>query len=186
MGATQGVVADLRTGIISNDGYGNVEMMTGIESLGGDTAFADIFNGDDGINNLLGSRGDTLRGFGGNDSIQVSGAPLLADGGDGDGDVLQLSTAGYLLPDSNGDGLAETRANMTSGYTVNLTTGVIVDGFGDIGTIAGFENVRGTIFADTIDGNEGANLLDGGDGNDFLRGNGGADDLQGGDGNDTI
>src|SRR5687768_5900691 len=41
--ATSGVIADLRTGIISNDGFGNVETMVGMESLGGDTAFVDTF-----------------------------------------------------------------------------------------------------------------------------------------------
>ena len=37
--ATQGVVVDLRTGVMSNDGYGNVEIVTGIELLGSDIGF---------------------------------------------------------------------------------------------------------------------------------------------------
>jgi hypothetical protein len=39
--------------------------MTGFESLGGSTAFADYFYGNDGRNFVGGSRGDTLMAFGG-------------------------------------------------------------------------------------------------------------------------
>jgi hypothetical protein len=50
--ATQAVRADLRAGTISNDGFGNSETMTGIESLGAGTRFADTFYGNDGRNFL--------------------------------------------------------------------------------------------------------------------------------------
>src|SRR4029078_10626880 len=81
--ATQGVVADLRTGIISNDGYGNVETMVNIESLGGDTAFADTFYGNDARNFLFAELGDSAYGFGGNDVFQIASAAAIVDGGDG-------------------------------------------------------------------------------------------------------
>src|SRR5687768_11549106 len=134
LAAIAGVIADLRTGVISNDGFGNVETMVGIEGLGGDTAFADQFYGNDERNLLLGSVGDTLMGFGGDDVIQASGAGALIDGGAGF-DVLNLSTAGYLLPDANGDGLAETNADMTAGWTVNLFAQTLTDGFGATGIV---------------------------------------------------
>jgi Ca2+-binding RTX toxin-like protein len=94
--ATAGVIADLRTGIISNDGFGNVETMAGIESLGGDTAFVDTFYGNDDRNTLLGGRGDNLFGFGGDDQFSLSAAAAVVDGGDGI-DVLQLNDAGGWL-----------------------------------------------------------------------------------------
>src|SRR4029078_13212533 len=78
--ATQGVVADLRTGVISNDGYGNVETMVNIESLGAGTAFADTFYGNEGRNYLFGDRGDSLYGFGGDDVFQLASATATLDG----------------------------------------------------------------------------------------------------------
>ena len=183
--ATQGVIADLRTGIISNDGFGNVETMTGIEGLGGDTAYADTFHGNDSRNLLLGSLGDTLMGYGGDDAFQLSGAAAVLDGGDGIDDVL-LITAGYLIPDNNGDGVAENSPAMTAGWQVNLATGNVTDGFGNVGSILNVENLFGTELGDTLIGNDADNRLDGGMGDDTLVGNGGADHLIGGGGNDTL
>jgi Ca2+-binding RTX toxin-like protein len=184
-GATQGVIADLRTGIISNDGFGNVETMTGIESLGGDTAFADTFDGNDSRNLVAASQGDTVRTWGDDDMIQLGGAAALLDGGLGT-DTLNLITAGGLLPDSNSDGLAEFGLTMTAGWTVNLQGNFFVDGFGNNGTVLGIENVNGTELADLIFGNGVDNVIDGGAGGDSLRGNGGNDTLRGGDGNDLM
>ena len=183
--ATQGVIADLRTGIISNDGFGNVETMTGIESLGGDTAFADTFHGNDGRNAMLGSKGDFLYGYDEEDFFQLSGAAAMLDGGTGI-DWLNVTTFGYLLPDSNGDGLAENSPAMTSGWSVNLSSGTIVDGFGSLGAVTGIENVAGTELNDSLVGNFLANRLEGGAGGDTLRGNGGDDILIGGDGDDLM
>jgi Ca2+-binding RTX toxin-like protein len=54
------------------------------------------------------------------------------------------------------------------------------DIFGDI------ENLTGSIYADTLWGDDGVNQLMGMDGNDALKGFGGADSLLGGNGNDTL
>ncbi len=78
--ATQGVVADLRTGIISNDGFGNVESVANIESLGADTAYADTLYGNDSTNWLFAGLGDHLYGFGGNDILTVYDAAATIDG----------------------------------------------------------------------------------------------------------
>jgi Ca2+-binding RTX toxin-like protein len=184
--ATQGAVADLRTGIISNDGFGNVETMTGIESLGGGTAFADVLHGNDDRNALLGSRGDTLAGHGGDDIIRITAAPAQADGGSG-ADLLELSSnGGFLLPDSDGDGLAETGGAMPGAWVVDLDTGLIADGYGNAGTVAGIENVSGSSASDTIGGDDNANIISGNGGVDYLFGAGGGDTLDGGDGNDEM
>ena len=115
----------------------------------------------------------------------MSGAPALADGGAGV-DILQLVAGGYLIPDTNGDGIAEFAPAMTVGYLVDLGTGFIRDGFNQTGALAGIENVSGTQLDDVIIGDGMANLLDGGGGNDFLVGGMGADALVGGAGDDTF
>ena len=48
------------------------------------------------------------------------------------------------------------------------------------------ENLTGSIYADTLWGDDGVNELMGMDGNDALKGFGGADSLHGGNGNDTL
>ncbi len=184
--ATQGAVADLRTGVISNDGYGNVETMVGIESLGGNTAYADTFYGNDGRNYLFGDVGDNIYGFGGDDILQFASAPAHADGGDGIDRMLLLSSGGFLTPDTNADGLAETAGAATEGWFVNLLTGTMFDGYGNFGTVTGIENVDGSELADTIRGDNGNNVLSGLGGDDFILGMGGDDTILGGDGNDNL
>jgi Ca2+-binding RTX toxin-like protein len=187
--ATQGVVASLITQTVSNDGFGNAETLTSVEGLGSGTAFADTLIGDDNANWLLGGRGDTLIGNGGDDQIQLDSAPALIDGGAGVDTITQFigDTAGSFVPDTNSDGLAEI-VFATHGVNVNLSTHKIVDdGFGNTGTIQNIENVGGTeTFGDTLTGDANANVLTGFGGNDVLVGNGGNDTLNGGAGNDTL
>lgn len=183
--ATQGAIADLRTGIISNDGFGNVETMVGIESLGSNTAFADTFYGNDGRNFLFGDATDSLYGFGGDDIFQSSSAAAIVDGGSGRDRLIVTTDGGSLLADSNGDGLAEQQAAATAGWTVNLTAGTTIDGYGGTGTVTGIEDVDGSALNDTLIGDSNANVLNGGDGNDTLNGRGGHDTLDGGNGIDT-
>jgi serralysin len=72
------------------------------------------------------------------------------------------------------------------GVSINLTTGVAIDGFGRQDTLVSIENARGTWSGDdTLIGNSAANRLRGLDGDDFLDGRGGGDDMRGGAGNDT-
>ena len=52
-------------------------------------------------------------------------------------------------------------------------------------TLSEIEAVQGTVFADTLRGDNGANLLDGSPGDDTLEGRGGPDTLQGHNGVDT-
>jgi Ca2+-binding RTX toxin-like protein len=185
--ATQGAVADLRTGIISNDGFGNVETMTNIESLGSGTAFADTFYGND-LGNLLGGElGDSLYGFGGDDIVWLRATAAVADGGAGNDQLELYSDGSFYLPDSNGDGAAEDAPEMTAGWTVNLAAGSVMDGYGHSGTIAGFERVIGSDLGDKLTGDSADNYLDGGAGNDLLDLSlGGNDTVLGGAGNDYL
>ena len=183
--ATQGAVADLRSGIISNDGFGNAETMVGVESLGGDTAYVDTFYGNDGRNYLSVSRGDFVYGFGGDDILQTASAAAVVDGGSGIDRLVLISSGGWLSPDSNGDGLAESIAAATVGWTVNLSSGTVLDGYGNTGTVTGIENIDGSGLGDTLIGDSGANVLNGFGGDDTLAGRNGNDTIDGGTGSDT-
>ncbi|HEY0131288.1 MAG TPA: calcium-binding protein, partial [Allosphingosinicella sp.] len=183
--ATQSAVADLRTGIISNDGFGNGETMVNIESLGAGTAFADTFYGNDNRNGLLGSIGDFLHGFGGDDHIDLEGAVALIDGGDGVDSIRLRIHGALLLP--NEAGFADYMAAMTSGWKVDLAAGTLRDGYGNSGNVAGIENVTGSELADDLRGSALDNRVDGGGGADVLRLHDGGDDtVNGGTGNDNI
>lgn len=182
--ATQGVVASLLTGTITNDGYGNAETFTGFEGLGGHTRFADDFTGDDADNLFLIGGGDTLHAGGGNDEIQVDDAPALIDGGDGI-DTITLFTQTQLV-DVDGDGFAEFEAT-TNGVEVNLASGLILDdGFGGSGSIVGVENVGGSGGDDILRGDGLENVLRGFEGGDRLFGAGGDDTLVGAEGDDRL
>jgi Ca2+-binding RTX toxin-like protein len=181
---TQGAVADLRTGIISNDGFGNAETMTGVESLTAYGPYADVLYGNDAVNFLVGATGDSLFGFGGDDILYLDAAGSV-DGGTGQDRLDLYADGGFYIPDKTGDGLAEVAAAMTSGWTVNLAAGTLVDGYGNAGTVTGVEEVNGSRFADTLIGGSGDDRLDGREGNDVLNlGLGGNDSVSGGEGND--
>ena len=184
--ATQGAVADLRNNMISNDGFGNAETMVNIESLGAGTAFADTFHGNDGRNALVGSRGDTLNGHGGDDIVVINSAPASTDGGTGTDRLELFSAGGFYLPDSNGDGLAEPAPAMPGSWQVNLASGFALDGYGNLGTVAGIENVGGSAASDVLTGDDNSNVLKGNGGGDYLSGGGGGDTLEGGEGNDEM
>lgn len=184
--ATEGAVADLRTGIISNDGFGNVETMVGIESLGSGTAYADIFYGNDDRNYLAGDVGDQVYGFGGDDRFQLTSAAAVVDGGSGYDRVLLFASGSYLLPDSNGDGLAEFASPASTGYTVDFSAGTIADGYGNFGAITAIEELWGSELGDVLTGDGSANTFFGQDGDDLINGRGGNDTLDGGLGTDTV
>jgi len=181
--ATQGVIADLRTQTIANDGFGNAETMVSIEGLGGGTVFTDLFYGNDVANLLIADRTDTVLAFDGDDFVQfgsVEGATI--DGGAGiDQFVLALST---LRLNASG-GLVETIA--TKGVVIDLTRQrVIDDGFGFGARLTGFESVAGSRFDDTLTGDAAANRLTGEAGADRLFGRDGNDVLMGGLGADLL
>ncbi len=176
--ATQGVIADLETGIISNDGFGNVETFSGIEGLGGSTRFADVFRGDSGNNLILADTADTVEGRGGDDRFQLSGSVVgggIINGGDGF-DFMYAITADRQ-EDTNGDGISDSVAG-TRGVVVDLALGqVLNDGFGNTATLISIEGIGGGNLSDTLLGDGGDNRIALSNGNDIIDGRGGTDTL---------
>lgn len=139
-----------------------VNLMSGTGS-GGD-AQGDTLTG---IERLIGSAGDdTLSGSAGNDTI-IGGAGA---------DVL-VGNGGIDTVDYSGSSAA---------VNVDLGSGTGLGGDAQGDTLAGFTNVIGSAFNDTLVGNSGVNVLSGGNGDDTLQGGAGADTLDGGAGIDTV
>ena len=99
---TQGVVINLQTGVVDNDGFGNAETISGFEWVFG-SLLDDQITGDDGDNYLFGDAGndviaggagfDFLEGSAGGDTFAFdfgNGSDTVLDYNQGEGDQLQL------------------------------------------------------------------------------------------------
>ena len=110
---------------------------------------------------LIGEAGDdTVRGFGGNDSLSPGAGDYALDGGAGTQDLADLGGNAPVTVD-----LGSTEPQATGEGT---------------GTLVDVEDVAGSQSNDTLLGSAGANRLFGSGGNDLLDGRGGADLLDGG------
>ena len=159
-GATAGVVANLASGQILNDGFGNAETLTVTDGAGRlEIETSDL------ADNIIGSaRGELFILRGGNDTL---------DGGAGF-DVLRFDRG---------------NSNSTSAVTVDLAAGTATGAWRNVAftkTLSNIEQVRGTNFDDILRGSAVAERLEGRDGNDLLDGRGGNDTLRGENGNDTL
>jgi Ca2+-binding RTX toxin-like protein len=138
-----------------------------------------------------------IQGNGGGDSINAGGGSDVVEGGSGGdsingqagNDYIEGGTGGDSLNGGNGDRDTLGYSQSAAGVTITLNSGgggqaSGGDAQGD--SIGGFENVVGSLFADTITGNNLANMLAGLAGNDTLRGMGGNDVLVGGVGADVL
>ncbi|MFN4092774.1 MAG: M10 family metallopeptidase C-terminal domain-containing protein, partial [Brevundimonas sp.] len=135
------------------------------ETING-TASVDVIGGmggNDTINGLAGN--DTLNGGSGNDAV---------NGGD-DNDILIGGLGNDVLNGGNGTDLAD-YSGAGAAVTVNLTTGQATGGAGN-DTLSALEDITGTIYNDTLTGDNNANII---------RGGGGIDTINGGGGNDTL
>jgi Ca2+-binding RTX toxin-like protein len=102
--------------------------------------------------------------LGGDDTVEAAGGDDVVDGGD-DADDLDGGSGIDLLGN----------LDSSAGMTIDLAAGTSSQG----DTLAGFEDVWGTVFDDTITGDAGANTLAGIIGDDTLMGLGGGDTIWG-------
>jgi len=166
--ATQGVSANLVTGVIQNDGFGNAETISEVEGING-SQFGDDFN----------AGGGYAIGRAGNDNLTAN----WVNGGSGNDTLVGGGSVANL--DYGDDGFDSTGVS-AQGVVVNLTTGIATDNWGNTDQLSGFANVSGSFYADQITGDTSANDLFGGSGNDTLDGGEGDDNLNGWEGDDSI
>jgi Ca2+-binding RTX toxin-like protein len=138
----------------------NVEYIIG-------TQYRDFIEADNRNNVLEGGAGDDLLfGFGGDDVIQGGAGADTLDGGEGNDWTSYIES--------------------TAGVNVNLETqrGTGGDAEGDI--LKNLENVKGSIYEDSLTGNSANNYLDSSGGDDTIYGSLGSDTIDGGAGIDNL
>jgi Ca2+-binding RTX toxin-like protein len=167
----------------SGNADGGITIDLAAQTVTGGEATGDTISG---IESVIGSKfNDTIRGSvgneaitagAGNDQISGSGGADWIDGGTGNGDSVNY----------NGSG---------AGVVVDLVDNLCHGGDAEGDTLISIENIIGSNFGDTVEGDASANSffgmdgndkLYGGDGNDYLYGGNGADQLYGDAGKDVI
>jgi Ca2+-binding RTX toxin-like protein len=179
-------VADFSLSSASEDGWGGVDSLTGLQNLEG-TDYHDLLTGNNLNNTIEGRSGgdlingkdgtDTLYGDAGNDTIYGSNHADTLYGGDGN-DKLDGGAANDTLYGGNNND------NMAGGAGSDTLYG---DGGSDVmrGN-GGHDILYGGDNGDQLFGDAGNDDLFGEGGNDTLSGGGGADELSGGEGDDTL
>jgi Ca2+-binding RTX toxin-like protein len=173
-GAPAGVTASLtnpslNTGEAKGDTYNSIENLTG-------SALGDTLEGNASRNHVDGGAGnDTLSGLAGDDTLF---------GGEGNDTLRGGLGADYLSGGIGTDTVSYKFA--TAGVAVSLAGPSLNAGEAKGDTFNSIENLEGSAFNDTLDGNAGANAIQGGSGNDTLVGLSGDDRLNGGLGNDIL
>lgn len=169
-----GVTVLLHDGTVRG-GHAEGDEIAGIENVRG-SAHADILEGDESANRLDGAGGaDELRGNGGNDVLEGGAGDDILEGGAG-GDELGGGAGTDWLSYAGSDGPV----------SVRLYDGYAGRSHAEGDTLNGFENLRGSAYADILAGSGGANRLEGGSGDDQMRGGSGDDMLDGGAGADRL
>jgi len=184
--AAAGIVVDLSTSIVSDDGDGGTDTLSEIErivgsgfadTLTGSTAADDLSGGDGNDSFTGGDESDTLRGDAGNDTLNGGDAGDRLFGGEGN-DLFLGGDGADTMTGANGDDIAQ-------------------GGNGDDFFFAGGDF---TDDDDSVSGDAGNDLLGGREGDDILVGDGtdqfgsvdttgdaaGSDSLFGGNGNDML
>ncbi|OAP36400.1 calcium-binding protein [Sinorhizobium glycinis] len=157
------------------DAYWNADAFRGIVLDATARTVTDPYGNSETIANIEAFRGtqfaDSMKGSSVDEGFMGLGGRDTIDGGGGF-DIISYSR--------------DARFGGTAGVTVNLATGVAIDGFGKQDKLISIEDVRGTDFADRLTGSSVANWLRADGGNDFLAGGLGNDTLIGGGGKDTF
>ncbi|MEF8756328.1 MAG: calcium-binding protein [Accumulibacter sp.] len=120
-----------------------------------------------------------------NGRILATGAANLT--GNALDNLLDAGTGNNLLDGAGGNDTVSYLYGASSGVSVSLAIlGAQATGGSGSDTLAGIENLSGSIYDDSLTGDGNANRLTGAQGNDFLNGGAGNDSLDGGAGNDTL
>jgi Ca2+-binding RTX toxin-like protein len=139
--------------------------------IGGDGV--DILVGLEGDDTLMGDNGDDIfKGGNGNDTLIGGAGADHMHGGDGIDTAMYIGTKGVFVQLRNSNGKPPIKHVEDKGGEES----------GDV--LIGIENLAGTLFNDTLIGNDLDNTLWGRDGDDILSGGGGRDTLIGGAGSD--
>jgi Ca2+-binding RTX toxin-like protein len=152
------------SGADGNDALNSIENVIGSaynDALNGN-ALANVLTGGDGHDSLRGNAGDdTLLGGSGDDLLYGNAGNDYMDGGDG------FDRVGFF-------------SGATAGVHVDLNIqGIAQDTGQGMDTLVNIENVTGTLFSDTLIGDDGDNWLGG-------QSDGAADTISGNGGNDLI
>nr|WP_244327599.1 calcium-binding protein [Roseibium sp. RKSG952] len=118
---------------------------------------------------------DYIFGFDGDDWIEAGAGDDLIFGGDGSDTSSYMDSTSAISVD-----LSETLEDDAGTYSEAS------DGYGDTDDLYSIENIWGSVYDDSIEGSDDANILYGYDGDDTLIGNDGDDELISGDGDDTL
>jgi Ca2+-binding RTX toxin-like protein len=172
--ATTGVAVNLGASKF-NGGEAAGDKYVSIEGING-SAFDDSLVGD--------NNGNTLLGAGGNDTIFGLGGDDLIDGGAGD-DVMVGGAGADMM--TGGDGFdTVSYEGETGSVTVNLGDNALNGGAAAGDRYASIENIIGSIFGDSLIGDDNRNVINGIAGDDVIYGLGGDDVLIGGAGQDRL
>lgn len=152
----------------------------------------DYLNGGVGPDMLTGGRGsDTLVGGDGNDALRGGNVADSLFGGNGSDDLAGGVGDDLLVGGVAGDRLDGGDGSDTVSFAfeavaveVDLTSPGVALATGD--SLRGIENVRGSVFADTIVGTPDRNEIWGDDGDDVISSGGGPDMVDGGSGADVL
>ncbi len=195
--AQNAVDIDLSNNRANNDGFGNIDILNGIENIEG-SQFGDTIIGDAENNTFWGNGGDDhIEGGAGHDYFndRDGNSQLFGQAGD---DTFRAAAGDDLLDGGADQDWAtyESWTGTTSGINLNMSVidgaapfsnvSSTPDGFGGTDYLRGIENVEGSDFDDTIIGDGSDNHFEGRIGDDTLEGGDGDDHLDGGDENDVL
>ncbi len=171
--------------LIGGPGEDTIHGGPGADTLSGGED-SDTLNGD-GDNDVIkgGTEGDTLDGGADDDRLHGQEGDDSLAGGTGDD---RMNPGAGSDPSSDGGDGVDTLLYHTaaSAVDVSLADGVATGGAGADAGIVNVENLTGSSFADSLEGDGGVNMIDGGQGADTIRGLANDDRLLGNDGSDTI
>lgn len=159
------------------------EFIAGLFTGGDELAILEeLFKRDD---RFLGSTAsDLLKGFCGDDVLYSKEGDDTLVGGAGNDKLVGGEGADALIGGDGIDWAYYHEAN--AGVIASLADPSVNTGEAAGDTYDSVENLWGTVFADTLTGDGGANVLFGNEGNDVLNGGGADDSLQGANGNDIL